>query len=251
MVEFQIPDIIMPSDEQLRESALAHWQIGAATSIDAWPAHIAALSMPTTLIPVEPTDLIKVYDETDIEAGLAVMDRLAAEIDKITGYRDHFIRLNTRSPKDATYPGLPITCAGKQAMRWIASSERCMDDVSMLLHANKPCYIAVRENVYISPAYEMRCFAKGGQLIAISRYHFESEPAQGWTTHAKAFERCASEFYQNHLAASYPDVVFDLAPGQGNNPPLLIELNPYGYSHPCCFRDYADIETNGGVRSVK
>lgn len=56
--------------------------------------------------------------------------------------------------------------------------------------------------------------------------------------------RLAADFYETNLAQHYPTVVFDLAPGQTG--PLLIELNPYGLSDPCCFGSYENIENIGG-----
>jgi hypothetical protein len=56
----------------------------------------------------------------------------------------------------------------------------------------------------------------------------------------------ARGFYARHLSDHYGDVVFDLhAPGTQSE--LLIELNPYGLSDPCCFGSYAEVE-KGGVR---
>lgn len=241
-----------PTTEELREGALARWSLQASVQIDAWPESVRALSMPTTLIPIDPADIELIYDYGNPDAA-AVLDKYAAAIDEVTDWSNHFIRLNTRSPKDSAQPGLPITCAGKQAMMWISTSERCMDDLHMLLYAEKPAYIAIREWRPINTASEIRCFARNGKLLGVTRYDYRNEPRWDWATHEEQILDLATAFYDQHLAAHYPDVVFDLAPDQRSDAgtPLLIELNPYGLSDPCCFASYDEIETEGGLRFTR
>ena len=249
-----IPMPSIPTAEEMHEPMLARWNAQAMATIDSWPASVAALSVPTTLIPIDLDTAEVIYEPSD-PRWEEIMNGYAAKIDAVTGWERHFIRLSTRSPKDAAPDALPITISGKQAMDWIANSERCMDDIAMAKWAKKPIYIAVRE-AYIAPAGgEFRCFAKGGKLIAMSRYIQDDTVIDygDFDLFGKA-----RDFYETHLAEHYETIVFDLqfgaqvrdADGRYENraTPLLVELNPYGLSHPCLFEDYDEIENKGGLK---
>ena len=230
-----------PSPEELRETCYRKWAISGPFNIDQWPDDVLALSMPTKFIPV--TDFEEWWHMW--EGDEAVMYKYAALIDDAIGFRQHFIRLNSRSPKDMTTPGAPITCSGKQAVFWISGSERCADDTSLHQWAEKPLFICAREWRPIRPEWEFRCFAKGGKLIAVSRYDYQNPAAMGESA-ADGIWAAAERFYGEHLGQHYADVVFDLhAPGTSAE--LLIELNPYGLSDPCLFGSYAEVE-KGGIR---
>ena len=156
------------------------------------------------------------------------------------------MRLNSRSPKDATYPGLPVTCSGKQAVYWLGGSERVLDDVVMIRGARKPIFICLREVRLLHKDGEFRCFARDGKMLAVSRYFFADPPQSALQPDEHIWDAAVS-FYDKHLGTHYPDVVFDLyAPGSAQE--LLIEINPYGMSHPCMFSGYGEIEEIGGVR---
>lgn len=249
-----IPMPALPTDEEMYEPMLARWNDQAMATIDSWPEDVAALSVPTTLIPLDLDDGMVIYEPSD-PRWEEVMDKYAAKIDAVTGWDRHFIRLSTRSPKDSAPDALPITMAGKQAMDWIINSERCMDDIAMAKFARKPIFIAVRETYVAPKGGEFRCFAKDGKLIAMSRYI--QDDVVGNYGDFDLFGH-AREFYETHLAKHYDTIVFDLQFGAqlrgadgcfaNHAGPLLIELNPYGLSHPCLFEGYDEIETEGGLR---
>ena len=230
-----------PTEEELRESCSRRWAVSGPFNIDQWPADILERSIPTKFIPV--TD----FDEwwRTYEADEKAMAKYAALIDEIIGFDMHFVRMNSRSPKDASYPGLPITCAGKQAIWWLSTSERCADDTSLHQHAGKPFFICLREWRPIRPGFEFRCFAKGGDLIAVSRYDYRNPSEIPDEAGPKIWE-AAKRFYGDVLGKHYTDVVFDLhAPGMSDQ--LLIELNPYGLSDPCLFGTYDEVEKGGVI----
>lgn len=228
-----------PSPEELHEVCSRKWERSGPFNIDQWPAEVLALSIPTKFIPV--TDFTEWW--RIFEGDEAVMLKYAKALDRAMGFGQHFIRMNSRSPKDAAYPGLPITCAGKQAMWWISTSERCADDTSLHEHARRPFFICVREWRPIRPAWEFRCFARGGEMIAVSRYDYANPAEMTDEVGPKVFA-AAQQFYQDHLKHHFQDVVFDLhAPGTGQQ--LLIELNPYGLSDPCLFGSYEAVERGG------
>lgn len=217
-------------------------------NIDRWPDEIHALSMPTKLIPVDASEFLNIFDY-HTEGWLPLMQRYADTLDAEMGWDRHMIRLNSRSPKDASYPIAPVTCAGKTAMEWLSCSERVMDDTSLHLYAREPLYIALREWRPIRIEWEVRCFAKDGKVIAASRYDYRNPAPEEWLG-APVFERIRA-FYDLHLSKHYDTVVFDLAFGvPGTDGPLLVEVNPYGMSDPCCFGSYDAIETIGGFVSA-
>ena len=249
-----IPMPSLPTDDEMHEMMLPRWNDQAMATIDSWPASVAALSVPTTLIPIDLETADAIYEPTH-PRWREIMDGYAAAIDAVTGWDRHFIRLSTRSPKDAAPDALPITMSGKQAMDWIANSERCMDDIAMAKWAKKPIFIAVRE-AYIAPkGGEFRCFAKDGRLLAMSRY-IQDDTVIDYGDFDLFGQ--ARDFYETHLAEHYDTIVFDLQFGaqvrgvdgryEQREMPLLVELNPYGLSHPCLFEDYDEIETEGGLR---
>lgn len=243
----KFPDLMEirePTAEERLASGMAWYDRVSHTFIDRWPDSVRALSFPTKLISVDPEVLSHLWREP---ADEGVANELAARLDAEMGWTSWFVRLNSRSPKDAAYPVAPVTCSGKQAVSWIWASERCLDDTVCFANSGQPMFVCLREYEHIWPDAEIRCFAKGGKVLAVSRYFYDEAPknpfdeAQIWDL--------AQAFYGEHLAHHYADIVFDLnafpRPGQ---PPRLIEINPYGLSDPCLFGSYAAIEGEGGVR---
>jgi len=233
---FKIAPLKMPTEEECRATALKEYEVRGAFDIDRWPDDVAALSMPTKFIEVQDVKEFEQIFEPN-EKGLAVAQKYADLIDEEIGWDQHFIRLNSRSPKDSAYPGLPITHSGKQAMGWIMSSMRCMDDLYAPRYAETPLFICLRKRMPIVPAYEFRCFAKDGALVGVTRYDYHNEN-QMPDADTYIIWKAAKSFYKTHLA--YDTVVFDLFDIEKETP-LLIELNPYGLSDPCCFKSYGNI----------
>ena len=133
-------------------------------------------------------------------------------------------------------------------MDWIAQSERCMDDIVVARIAQKPIYIALRKRYHAPPAGEFRAYAKGGKLLAVSRYDYH-EPAKVDYSQIDIMG-IVEAFHRDVIAQAYDDVVFDLELGAyGHEGPLLIEVNPYGLSDPCLFGSYEAIEQEGGFRA--
>lgn len=239
--------IDLPSEEEMREIHTKRWDAAGHATIDQWPAEIADLSVPSILIPVDTEEMKDIYDPNS-ERWVSAMDKYATLIDEAIGWESHFVRFSTRSPKDAAYPGLPITMSGKQAMDWISNSERCMDDLYMAHMAKKPIYIALRKLYHAAPGGEFRCFAKDGKLIAVTRYDYQ-DPAK-CEYDGDAIMEQLSAWFEEKIAPHYPTIVFDVELGAYDHEgPLLIEVNPYGLSHPCLFEGYDEIETKGGFRA--
>lgn len=244
MSGFTIPEIKMPTPEQMRRTALNWLERIGPTLIDRWPQDVLALSAPTKFVPF-PMELIDDLFEPSTRK-VENLEPLAAELDRLMGWDRHFIRLNSRSPKDACWPfEAPITCSGKEALMIMGSSERVLDDLVLFRHVQEqPALICLREFIpTMHASAEYRCFVKDGELIAVSHYdyltNYDATPEDGGAAIRAVIDRWFTETLKPRLHVS--TVVFDVFLGW-NQPPFLIELNPYGLSDPCWFRSYANVE---------
>ncbi len=161
-VKFKIPEIRMPTPEEMRASSL-HWfeRIGP-TLIDRWPSELAALSMPTEFVKV-PAEIIEPLFEPTRDGPQKVVAAFAAELDAKIGWKRRFVRLNSRSPKDATWPfEVPATVSGKEVICMFGGSERILDDLCRFRHIPEhPAYVCLRDWVFgFQVAWEYRCFVK-------------------------------------------------------------------------------------------
>lgn len=237
--------VTMPTREELYASCRPWYDQNSATFIDRWPDRLLALSFPTKLIPFDSGEFCKLWGHS--AEALIAADKISAALDAHMGWRNWFVRLNTRSPKDAAYPALPVTCSGKQAVSWIMGSERCLDDATALHAARAPLFVCLREYHHMHKSGEFRCFAKDGEVLGVTRYFYDEQPPADTSPDGAKIMAAARKFFADHLAADYPTIVFDLyAPGSDCE--KLIEINPYGESDPCLFAGYEDIEVNGGFR---
>lgn len=249
---FEISDPEIPTYKELYPEMKKKWDRQKDAAIDQWPKKIADLSVETHLIKIENIEFEAIFNRYENPEGWhRVMTKYADKIDAITGWDDYFVRLSTRSPKDSAYPHLPITMSGKQAMMWISTSERCLDDLFMARCAQQQMYIALRKKYEVNESHEFRCFVKNHELIAVSRYHYDKEAEMDYSQYP-IFERL-KEFSAQHIVPHYQNIVFDVelgCVGRGglNGTPLLIEVNPYGLSDPCLFKSYEKIEKEGGFR---
>src|ERR1700753_4306595 len=127
----------MPSEADLRASSLLWIGRLGPTLIDRWPPDVLALSMPTKFVRF-PLGIIDDLFEPH-ETVPASISALADELDARMGWKRHFIRLNSRSPKDAPWPfEVPATCSGKEAMMMLGCSERILDDLAFFEHIPQP-----------------------------------------------------------------------------------------------------------------
>jgi len=242
--------LTIPTEEQLREVNLRHYEAVGFTYLDQWSDGLKALSMPSERLHLDDADLqafIGVYDDRGFSPRL---NEIAGRLDEILGWNDRFIRLNSRSPKDSAYPGLPITCAGKQAVSWILASERCFDDFCRFAHSAAPVFIYLRQPVRIPECWEIRSFIKGGEMIAATQYHKDALN-EHWATSVgrSATWEAIRRFYDDEVKRHVPrdTFVLDLYPGDGGW--RVLEINPYGMSDPILFT-YPEIEAEGGFRCV-
>ena len=135
--------------------------------IDQWPKEWLSISPATQLIELTESEidafLSEAYDEKE-QRLLNLTNRLT----KAMNGDVWFIRLNSRSPKDASGEKLPITSSAKQAMQWLQNSQlRVMQDMAALRLAELPIFICLREVIPNIDNYEYRCVIENGALKGV------------------------------------------------------------------------------------
>lgn len=242
-------EISMPTPKELRASSLKQMKLLKPVLIDQWPEGVSRLSMPTKLIRVDAKAFIDAYSaiEGREKRGTHIyFNELAAELDAAMGWDRKFIRLSSRSPKDAPWPfEVPATISGKEAVHILMSSMRAFDDLAMFRHVPEyPCFVALRDfDPGISPSAEFRCFVKDRELIAVTHYDYLNPTPEWVVDQAKETRQLIERFFVERLkpALHIDTVVFDFAI-TGSGKIVLIELNPYGLSDPCHFKSYDRVE---------
>jgi hypothetical protein len=246
---FKIPLLVMPSDEELRATSLAWFDRIGHTLIDRWPAELAALSVPTEFVRF-PMELMEpLFEPKDGEWPDKSVAEFAMELDAKIGWKRRFVRLNSRSPKDATWPfEAPATISGKEALSMFAGSERILSDLCYFRRIPEhPAYVCLREWHWgFRTENEFRCFVKDGELIAVTHYDY-TKPWSGPADGGKAIRSAIDVWFAETLKPTLPvdTVVFDVHfdPHSSQQKFLLIEINPYGLSDPCHFKSYDKVES--------
>lgn len=244
---FKIPALVMPTDEELRASSLRWFERIGPTLIDRWPAEMARLSVRTELVPF-PIELMEpLFEPKGDDPDKAVIE-FAMELDAKIGWKRRFVRLNSRSPKDATWPfEAPATISGKEAITMFAGSERILDDLCYFRRIPEyPAYVCLRDWHWgFRTENEYRCFVKDGKLIAVTHYDY-TKPWGGPEDGGKATRAAIDLWFTEALKPTLPidTVVFDVHfdPYSNSRNFLLIEINPYGLSDPCHFKSYERVE---------
>lgn len=245
---FKIPDLRTPSDEELRASSLRWFDRCGATLIDRWPAELMALSMPTTFVPF-PIEIMEELFEPKGGQFSARVKEFAYQLDREIGWDRKFVRLNSRSPKDATWPfDVPATVSGKEVICMFAGSERMLDDLCYFRRIPEhPAYVCLRDWVWgFRTENEYRCFVKDGELIAVTHYDY-TKPWAGPEDGGREIRAKIDAWFLDKVKPALPiaTVVFDLHLNwQGQF--LLIEINPYGLSDPCHLKSYQGVENAAG-----
>lgn len=237
--------IKMPTNAEHRAISLQWLARCQPCLIDQWPKELADLSFPTEFVSVPEGTVEEFFAMHDGKAPGPIMRELAAEMESRMNWRRHFVRLNSRSPKDCSYPfEVPATLSGREAILFLSSSMRVLDDLYEFKWVpEQPAFICLREWQYgLRSTEEYRCFVKDGELIAVTAYDYTKEhtvPADGGASVREAIDI----YFRSTLkpALHIDTVVFDLwmPPRQE---PWLVEINPYGLSDPCFFGSYNDVE---------
>lgn len=162
--------------------------------------------------------------------------------------RGAFVRLGSRSPKDAWSWGRaePRVVAGEgDPLRYFLDcSERTAEDLKMALENDYPPHIFVREWVEIPAWAEFRCFMKGRGLVGVSQYYYHSTFPEVAARDGSLIEWGIRTFFETRFrrASHLDDVVFDVLVKIGGTPRdrhvevVLLEVNPFfEMTDPCLF----------------
>lgn len=237
-----------PTAEEHRAASLAWLGRIGPTLIDQWPADVLALSAPTIFVPAPVEQMLELFGDDPPGALLGVAD-LAAELDAKLGWERRFIRLNSRSPKDALWPlQVPVTCSGREALLMMGNSERVLDDLIEFKYVpEQPALICLRQfNSGIRPEREYRCFVRDGEMIAVTHYDYLN-PRPAPEDGGRAIRAAIDAYFRDTLKPRLhmDTVVFDVFIGWDGDIGL-IELNPYGRSDPCWLGSYEEVERFSG-----
>jgi len=246
--KFKFPMVREPSPEEHRTASLAWLELAGPTLIDQWPKDVLALSAPTIFVQVPVLEMLEIFGNNP-RAAIEALRPLADELDSALGWDRRFFRLNSRSPKDATWPfEVPVTCSGREVLSVMGASERILDDLIEFKYLpEQPAYICLREyNHAIRPEREYRCFVRDGELIAVTHYDY-TKPITAPDDGGRALREAINAYFRDTLKPRLhlQTVVFDLFI-DWNDEFGLIELNPYGRSDPCWLGSYEEVERFAG-----
>lgn len=234
-------DLRVPTPEELRERHRPWAKMIEPLLLDKWSPELMALSIPTTFVEF-PKELIEPLFEPREGFPQEIVD-LAAELDRHLGFTNHFFRLNSRSPKDGPWPlMIPITCSGKQIIQVMACSERMMEDLYKFSVTDlKPMICLRKQEFSLQPEFELRCFLKGGRLLAVAEYGHRpifSAPPSADAAIRERVERYVLDVVGPHLPLD--TIVVDIwCKHEGFG---LIEINPFGLSDPVGAISYEAID---------
>ena len=233
------------------------------TYLENWPNELRSLSIPQVDIPMtreEATALdsqIIDWGEAFAEAPIpahSLVAKVEAACARMPG--PYFVRLGSRSPKDAFYwpkDELKAENADEVLQLLTAGSERVYEDLKIGLHFNYEPHIFIRQWIDIPEWAEFRCFMKDRKLIAVSQYYYRKVHRQildEWDGIQWSIEQFFNRQFRH--ASHLDSVVFDVfvrlkgnatynSACCGNLPwrnweVKLLEINPYwNLTDPCLF----------------
>lgn len=217
------------------------------TWIEFWPPAVQALSFRQVAVLLTPTQVHAlghrngVRGHTFKSVGTDELRSLADTLDcALAGFPGGaFVRLGSRSPKDAPF-GLMTGCrasSSAQVIRLLTDgSQRVAFDLRLALRYGLAPRIYLREWHDIPWEAEWRCFFHHGGLVGISQYHRRplSEPDRRRAELARpAIESMAATL---HREMGDGPLVFDVF--IDTNGVRLIELNPWGEPTDACLFDW-------------
>lgn len=248
---------------------MGYFEFARPTYLENWPTALLRHSIATGLLALE-SDEQEALIDGNINGVPAL--RLAQRIDDLIGQLPDgaFIRLGSRSPKDAWLAdeqGLKVT-SGAQAVALLADSQRVRQDLMLAQkHAYRP-FVAVREWLEIESYQEHRVFILNRRFVgACQHHHFDAIPelSRFASSIAWAIERKMPQIIRDlHVDSAVLDVVVTLEQ-RGNrvrSSVRLLDLNPAGiWTDPCLFSwhellsgdiqgEYRWLGSDGRIRSI-
>lgn len=259
------------------------------TYIENWPAALSSLSIPQAGLKLSRDQTERLGknlgeygaafypDEKFPEEGPPQIADIVTDLETIVqknlGGTDRlFVRLGSRSPKDAWCEIGPMVANADQAIeRLCGISERVFEDLSMALHEGYDPYIWLRQWIDIEPWAEFRCFQRGRKLVGISEYDYLGDPSREVIEQHGAMEWAIRRFWEQQFlpACHLDDVIFDVfltrKPGMSTRDirpdtgrpsyqsfvweVRLLEINPFFYmTDPCLFNWHDEDDFDGSIK---
>jgi hypothetical protein len=241
----------------------SYWEMAMPTFMENWPSELHSLSIPSVgrrLMMSEARTLgsyilelgeaFEKVPENREEIRARLIDALDKQV-KIFP-QGVFVRLGSRSPKDALYWGVCDTKGAPENGRLVtgeqvfgiltACSERIYDDLQMQIAMEYPPSIWLRQGLELPEWSEFRCFMQDRKLIGISQYYYRT-PYKEIAEDAGGI-KWAIECFFNSLFQSrchLDSMVFDVfVKRRGTQSCLyevkLLEINPFfPLTDPCLF----------------
>lgn len=249
-----------PAEERYRPKQ-SYWDVAVPTFMENWPSELHSLSIPSAGRRLMMSEM-RTLGSYIIELGEGfekvpenreeIRDRLIASLD--TRLKEFpqgvFVRLGSRSPKDAFYypmnktqpPNGQIVTAQQVFDCLTGGSERIYEDLQQQIAMGYPSSIWLRQGLELPEWSEFRCFMKDRKLIGISQYYYRT-PYKEIAEDAGGI-KWAIECFFNSLFQSrchLDSVVFDVfVKRRGSQSCLyevkLLEINPFfQLTDPCLF----------------
>ena len=191
------------------------------TYLENWPTALAKLSIRQAGLTISVdeaealgtnmVELFECFEQPWARDISSIRERLAGLLTKFP--EGPFVRLGSRSPKDALYQkhkGLRVDNADDALSLLLGASERIMDDLLLAIAKNYSPSIFVREWLHIPQWTEFRCFMKQRSLLGISQYFYRTAYPSLLAASGE-IEMAIRDFFPDFEKACHiQDVVFDV-----------------------------------------
>lgn len=246
LMDFKIPKPILPTDEEMREAALEWKKKDEYINMPSWSEKLRQFSYPFYAFPLSKKimDCIVEYENPKNKelAYELVESEFAEKLKKLGLYDKHFMKLISRSPKDYTYDennfGKPTPMSGTRGIvDSTRSSMRTFDDMCLLRYIPEYAQIIFRPYVDFHPSTEWRVFVYGKTIMGISQYYYDAN-FKYTKNHISVVDALIRKFAERCIYPNPPidTYVFDVV--CDGRETTLLEINPWGLSDPCLFKDY-------------
>jgi hypothetical protein len=231
--------------------------------LEAWPAELAALSMPHVGLPLSLPEAAGLggsmaqyrsrFGRPQPQAVDLLLTRLSAALQCFP--MGGFVRLGSRSPKDSRYilEHGPRVFTARQA--WYAMTEgsaRLARDLERCISQGYSPHLFVRQWMEIPPCAEFRCFMRNRALVGISQYDcINVGPSEYIRSRAEMIESSIRVFFAEFVKRVHVDeVVFDVFVTENGAScrSTLLDLNPFSPMSDSCLFKWAPCDFDGTFR---
>ena len=233
------------------------------THLESWPESLQSLSISQVDIALTRDEVVALgsqiieLGETFAPAPIvseSLIGKVRAACERLPG--PWFVRLGSRSPKDAMYwkrDEMRANTPEEVIELLTAGSERVYEDLRLDLHFNHDSHIFLRQWIDLPEWTEFRCFMHKRRFIGMSQYYYRKQYrqiAEEWDGIQWAVEQFFRRLFKD--ASHLDSVVFDVFVKMPRNTTFnssccgtlpwrnwevkLLEINPYwNLTDPCMF----------------